>query len=57
MKGKTGEATVALRVVQEKRQLGVGELLPVLMEGHAQDLPLGETGNPLTGASGVTQIL
>ena len=32
-KGKTSEAAMVLRVVQEERQLGVGQLLPVLEDG------------------------
>ena len=44
-KGQTGETTIALRVVQEKRQLGVGQLLPVLEDGRAQDLLRGEPGS------------
>ena len=35
---ESSEATKALRVAQEERQLGVGQLMPVLEDGRAQDL-------------------
>ena len=56
-KRKTSKATIALQVVQEERQLGVGQLLPVLEDGRAQDLLCGEARSPLTGLGVVTQLL
>ncbi len=56
-KGKTGEAAIALRVVQEERQLAVGQLLPVLENRRAQDLLRGEAQSPWNGAGVVTQIV
>ena len=41
---QAGEATETLGVAQEKRQLGVGQLMPVLEDGRAQHLLRGETG-------------
>ena len=55
--GQAGEATETLGVAQEKRQLGVGELMPVFEEGRPQDLLCGETQSPLDGTAGVTQIV
>ena len=55
--GQAGEATKTLGVAQEKRQLGVGQLMPVIEEGRAQHLLCGETGSPLAGTAGVTQIV
>ena len=48
-KRKPSKAAIALRVVQEERQLAVGQLLPVLEDGRAQDLLRGETRSPLAG--------
>ena len=56
-KRKTSAKAIALRVVQEERQLSVGQLLPLFEDGRAQDLLLGEPASPLTGAVGVTQIV
>ena len=55
--GQASEATETLGVAQEKRQLGVGELIPVFQDGHAQDLFRGEPRSPLAGTAGVTQIV
>ena len=55
--GQAGEATETLGVAQEKRQLGVGQLMPVLEEGRAQHLLCGEPRSPLGGTAGVTQIV
>ena len=55
--GEAGKATETLGVAQEKRQLGVGELMPVLEDGHAQNLFRGEPRSPLPGTAGVTQIV
>ena len=54
---KTSKAAIALRVVQEERQLGVGQLLPVLEDRRAQNLIRGETRSPLIGLGVVTQIM
>ena len=54
---ESSEATKALRVAQEERQLGVGQLMPVLEDGRAQDLLCGETRSPLARTGGVTQIV
>ena len=55
--GQAGEATETLGVAQEKRQLGIGKLIPVFEDGRAQDLPCGEIGSPLAGTASVTQIV
>ena len=55
--GEAGEATETLGVAQEKRQLAVGQLRPVLKKGRAQNLLYGEPRSPLAGTASVTQIV
>lgn len=56
-KGQASETTIALRVVEQERQLSVGQLLPLFEDGRAQDLLRGEPGSTPDGAVGVTQIM
>lgn len=57
LKGQTNKTAIALKVVRGKRRLGVGQELPVLEDGRAQDLLRGETRSPVTGLGVVTQIV